>query len=136
MEAEVIRAALAHVDRGPEAVGRIVEAEIARARLGYEARLSFLGTLGNNAPFLGLFGTVLGVIHAFAALGAHPGADGASMVMVGISEALIATAVGLFVALPAVVAFNFYQRWLRRTAQRASMLGRAIEARLLGNKGV
>ena len=87
-----------------------------------------LGTLGNNAPFIGLFGTVLGVIRAFSDLAAHPGAAGAGTVMAGIADALIATAVGLFVALPAVVMFNLYQRWLRRTTQRAAVLGHAVVA--------
>jgi biopolymer transport protein ExbB len=130
MEADVVRAAVAHAEKGPEAVSEVVSAQLERSRLEYEQRLAFLGTLGNNAPFIGLFGTVLGVIRAFADLAAHPGAAGAGTVMAGISEALVATAVGLFVALPAVVMFNLYQRWLRRAAQRASALGHAAVASL------
>jgi len=130
MEADVVRAALEHAAKGPEAVEEVVAARVERARLDYEKRLAFLGTLGNNAPFIGLFGTVLGIIRAFADLAANPGAAGASTVMAGISEALVATAVGLFVALPAVVMFNLYQRWLRRSAQRAAVLGHAVVARL------
>jgi biopolymer transport protein ExbB len=130
MEAEVLRAALAHADKGPDAVEEVVAGGVERARLDYEQRLAFLGTLGNNAPFLGLFGTVLGIIRAFADLAAHPGAGGAATVMAGISEALVATAVGLFVALPAVVMFNLYTRWLRRAAQRSAVLGHALVARL------
>jgi biopolymer transport protein ExbB/biopolymer transport protein TolQ len=70
-----------------------------------------LGTLGNNAPFVGLFGTVLGVIIAFHALG-QAGGNAGQMggVMAGIAEALIATGVGLFVALPAVIAYNVIQK--------------------------
>ena len=128
MEAEVVRAAVEHAGKGPEAVVEIVNAQLERSRLDYERRLAFLGTLGNNAPFIGLFGTVLGVIRAFSDLAAHPGAAGAGTVMAGISDALIATAVGLFVALPAVVMFNLYQRWLRRAAQRASVLGHSVVA--------
>ena len=134
MEADVARIAMASAPKGPEAVSKMVEAQVLRSRLDYEARLSFLGTLGNNAPFLGLFGTVLGIIHAFSELGAHPGAGGVSNVMTGISEALIATAFGLFVALPAVVLFNTFQRWLRRVTQRANVLGRSVEANLLGQQ--
>jgi biopolymer transport protein ExbB len=130
MEAEVVRAAVEHAGRGPEAVEEVVAARVERTRLDYERRLVFLGTLGNNAPFIGLFGTVLGVIRAFADLAAHPGAGGAATVMAGISEALVATAVGLFVALPAVVMFNLYTRWLRRAAQRSAVLGHAIAAHL------
>jgi len=130
MEAEVVRAAVEHASKGPDAVEEVVSARVERARLDYERRLAFLGTLGNNAPFIGLFGTVLGIIQAFAELGAHPGAGGAGTVMTGISEALVATAVGLFVALPAVVMFNLYTRWLRRSAQRSAVLGHAVVAYL------
>ncbi len=128
MEADVVRAAVEHASKGPDAVAEVVNAQMERSRLEYERRLAFLGTLGNNAPFIGLFGTVLGVIRAFSDLAAHPGAAGAGTVMAGISDALIATAVGLFVALPAVVMFNLYQRWLRRASQRSSVLGHAIVA--------
>jgi biopolymer transport protein ExbB len=128
MEADVVRAAVEHAAKGPQAVAEVVSAQLERSRLDYERRLAFLGTLGNNAPFIGLFGTVLGVIRAFADLAAHPGAAGAGTVMSGISEALIATAVGLFVALPAVIMFNLYQRWLRRSTQRAAALGHAAVA--------
>ena len=79
-------------------------ARASRARR-LERRLAFLGTLGNNAPFIGLFGTVLGVVHAFAALGGASG-PGADEVMSAIAGALVATAVGLFVAIPAVAAYN------------------------------
>ena len=130
MEADVVRAAVAHASKGPDAVAAVVSSQVERSRLEYERRLAFLGTLGNNAPFIGLFGTVLGVIRAFADLATNPGAAGAGTVMAGISEALIATAVGLIVALPAVVTFNFFQRWLRRTTQRASALGHAAVAAL------
>src|SRR5512146_1482177 len=128
MEADVVRAAVAHAPKGPDAVAEVVNAQMERSRLEYERRLAFLGTLGNNAPFIGLFGTVLGVIRAFSDLASHPGAAGAGTVMAGISDALIATAVGLFVALPAVVMFNLYQRWLRRASQRSSVLGHAVVA--------
>jgi biopolymer transport protein ExbB len=128
MEADVVRAAVEHAGKGADAVVEVVNAKMERSRLDYERRLAFLGTLGNNAPFIGLFGTVLGVIRAFSDLAAHPAAAGAGTVMAGISDALIATAVGLFVALPAVVMFNLYQRWLRRASQRSSVLGHAVVA--------
>src|SRR5512147_3141914 len=128
MEAEVLRAAIDNAERGSGAVAEVVNAQLERARLEYERRLAFLGTLGNNAPFIGLLGTVLGIIRAFADLAAHPGAAGAGSVMAGISEALVATAVGLPVALPAVVMFNLYTRWLRRSTQRSAVLGHAVVA--------
>ena len=76
-----------------------------------EKNLGFLATLGSNAPFIGLLGTVLGIIHAFASLSTSQGDP--SVVMRGISEALVATAVGLFVAIPAVVAFNYFQKQVK-----------------------
>ncbi len=132
IEAEVLRAALDQAASGPDSVAKVVDANIKRSRLDYEARLAFLATLGNNAPFIGLFGTVLGIIRAFSDLARNPSAAGASSVMAGISEALIATAVGLLVALPAVVAYNVFQRALRRASQRAMVLGDLLEARLRG----
>jgi biopolymer transport protein ExbB len=135
LEAEVVRGALEQADRGPDTVAKVVDAEIKRVRLQYEARLAFLATLGNNAPFIGLFGTVLGIIRAFGDLSRNPSAAGASSVMAGISEALIATAVGLLVALPAVVAYNIFQRGLRRASQRATYFGDLLEARLRARPG-
>ena len=132
MEAEVVRAAARVASSGQEAVEKVVASTIDRRRLEYERWLFVLGTLGNNAPFIGLFGTVLGIIRAFADLAAHPGGatSGASTVMAGISEALVATAVGLFVAIPAVLAFNIYQRLLKRVVGRSQSLGNAIAAGL------
>jgi len=72
-----------------------------------------LGTLGNNAPFIGLLGTVLGVIKAFNDL-ALSGSSGVSVVMAGISSALVATAFGILVALPAVIANNIFQTELKK----------------------
>lgn len=130
VEADVVRAAAANAALGAEALAEVVAGTIERARIDYERRLAFLGTLGNNAPFVGLFGTVLGIIRAFADLAGNPGTAGTGTVMAGISEALVATGVGLFVALPAVVAYNFFQRALRRATQRANALGHAAVARM------
>jgi biopolymer transport protein ExbB len=93
-------------------VAAAVEGSKARERLRLERNLAFLATLGSNAPFIGLFGTVLGIIKAFHDL-AGGQAGGPSVVMAGISEALVATAVGLMVAIPAVVAFNYFSRRVR-----------------------
>jgi biopolymer transport protein ExbB len=84
----------------------------ARERHRLERNLAFLGTLGSNAPFIGLFGTVIGIIKAFHDLAKNQ-AGGVTVVMAGISEALVATAVGLLVAIPAVVAFNYFNRRVR-----------------------
>ncbi len=135
LEAAVVRAAVEHAGKGSQAVREVVAGTIERGRIEYERRLAFLGTLGNNAPFVGLFGTVLGVIRAFFDLARNPVAGGTGMVMAGISEALVATAVGLFVALPAVVSYNLFQRGLRRATQRATALGHAAVAYLESRSG-
>jgi len=77
-----------------------------------QKRLTVLATLGNNAPFIGLFGTVLGVIKAFHDLHVQQG-SGIKVVMGGISEALVATAMGLLVAIPAVIAYNAFSKTLQ-----------------------
>jgi biopolymer transport protein ExbB len=134
LEAEVLRQGAKAAPRGAEAVEEMVEATILRERLRYERFLSFLGTLGNNAPFIGLFGTVLGVVEAFAALAvnAHAGAvtEGAANIMSGVSEALVATAVGLLVALPAVAVNNVFGRWLKTIVARGECVGHALASLL------
>jgi len=90
-------------------IAAAAEGAKAREKLRLERNLAFLATLGSNAPFVGLFGTVLGIIKAFHDL-AGSQAGGPSVVMAGISEALVATAVGLMVAIPAVAAFNYFNR--------------------------
>lgn len=88
--------------------------EIAASVIDWEVtklqrRLSVLGTLGSITPFIGLFGTVIGVMHAFKDLaGATASTAGASVVAAGIAEALVNTAAGLFVAVPAVIAYNYF----------------------------
>ncbi len=131
LEAAVVRAALDAAPGGPASVAELVAATLRRERPAYERGLGFLGTLGSNAPFLGLFGTVVGIIKAFADLGvgAAKGA-GATAVMAGLSEALVATAVGIFVAIPAVVAFNAYGRKLRTLTARAEALAHALASHL------
>lgn len=128
MEAAVIREALASRAQGADSVEQVIASTMARERPQYERFLSFLGTLGNNAPFIGLFGTVLGIIKAFNDLGATnvKGAAIQQTVMAGISEALVATAVGLAVAIPAVVAFNIFNRQLKTLTSRANALGHAL----------
>jgi biopolymer transport protein ExbB len=102
-------------DRGMDAAQNGMHAAMAIERVGLERRLGVLGTLGNNAPFIGLLGTVIGVILAFEELGrATAGGPtdqiASSTVMSAIAEALVATAVGIAVALPAVAFYNYFQR--------------------------
>lgn len=135
MEAAVVREALASAKQGPDTVEQVIASTVARERPQYERFLSFLGTLGNNAPFIGLFGTVLGIIKAFADL-ASASAKSQSVqdsVMAGISEALVATAVGLGVAIPAVLAFNAFNRWLKTITARTNVLGHALVGHLRAN---
>jgi biopolymer transport protein ExbB len=107
--ARVVAAGLQNLDKGPDAVEEILVGKRISEKFRMESKLVILGTLGNNAPFIGLFGTVLGIIKAFHDLSVAENAN-PSVVMSGVSEALVATAVGLVVAIPAVMAYNYYQR--------------------------
>ena len=93
-----------------DGVERAVSSFTKGERRRLEKGLTVLATLGANAPFIGLFGTVLGIIRSFAYLGSQ---SGSAAVMSGVSQALYATAVGLFVAIPAVVAFNIFSKKLK-----------------------
>jgi biopolymer transport protein ExbB/TolQ len=103
---------LAERDSGPQAASEAMAAEKTRWRRAGDRNLIVLGTLGNNVPFVGLFGTVLGVIRAFHEL-KQKSAESELQVFQTVSEALVATAIGLLVAIPAVVAFNYFQRRLK-----------------------
>jgi biopolymer transport protein ExbB len=121
LEPQVPLAGLLHLDLGKDAVQEAMEGERIRLSLLLEKRLNFLGTLGANAPFIGLFGTVLGIIHAFKDLALTENGGGPA-VMAGIAEALVATAVGLLVAIPAVVTYNFFHRRLHVILARSRRL--------------
>lgn len=115
--------------RGPEAVEALLEGAAAQERLRYGRRLGFLATVGSNAPFIGLFGTVLGIIRAFQDLSSDLG-NAAGTVMFGISEALVATAVGLLVAIPAVIAYNAFAARVKTTVGNGTLLARTLISRL------
>jgi biopolymer transport protein ExbB len=127
MQAAVARACLAHAADGPAAVEELKAAAIEQQRARYERRLAFLGTLGNNAPFVGLFGTVLGIIRAFHDLAGNT-MQGTQAVMSGIAEALVATAIGLIVALPAVATYNAFTRHVERATSATEVLAHEILA--------
>ena len=129
LEAVVLRACLARAADGADAVEAHRVAVLEEARQRYEARLAFLGTLGNNAPFIGLFGTVLGIIRAFHDL-AGSSAQGTQAVMSGIAAALVATGVGLLVALPAVATYNAFVRHVDTAAASADALAHEVLAHL------
>lgn len=105
----------------------LMQSKILEEKLSLEKRLSILNTLGNNAPFIGLLGTVLGVIKAFHGLGTL-GSTGADVVMRSISKALLATAGGLFIAIPVVMANNYFTRKLKIIIQNLEILSREFIA--------
>ncbi|MCX6125944.1 MAG: MotA/TolQ/ExbB proton channel family protein [Proteobacteria bacterium] len=111
--------------RGSHAMEECMSGYMIGHRQKLDQGLMILGTLGNNAPFIGLFGTVLGIIIAFRELALNP-QGGASVVMRGISEALIATAVGLIVAIPAVIAYNIFQRMVKRHVSNAEAVSKLL----------
>lgn len=134
MEAEVARACLAHAGDGAAAVEEHKAAILEQERLRYEKRLAFLGTLGNNAPFIGLFGTVLGIIRAFNDLAGNT-MQGTQAVMSGIAEALVATGVGLLVALPAVATYNAFVRRVETTSAGSEAIAHQILAHIKSPRG-
>jgi biopolymer transport protein ExbB len=119
--------------KGNLSLERHFESRMSLEKRYLEKRLVILGTLGNNAPFIGLLGTVLGVIRAFHDLGASAG-QGPEVVMQGISEALVATAVGIMVALPCVAFYNFFQKRVKDTMIDADRFGKELIAVLESKK--
>lgn len=128
-EANIIAAGLRLADEGPQAAQKAMEGTATAERLKMERGLAVLATVGANAPFIGLFGTVLGIIRAFRDL-AENTAEASEAVMSGIAEALVATAVGLVVAIPAVVLYNAFSRCVKARMGRAESVSDLVLARL------
>src|SRR5439155_1036456 len=120
--------------QGADAVEEVVQRVVMSERLGYERFFACLGVFGNNVFFVGLFGTVVGIMGAFAKLAQSAGSGtvstSSSSIMANISEALVATAVGLLVALPAVAANNFFVRWMKEITARGEVLDHSITTHL------
>ncbi len=116
-----------HYEQCHEGIADLMQGKIIEEKIQLEKRLPILNTLGNNAPFIGLLGTVLGVIKAFHGLGTL-GATGAEVVMRSISSALLATAAGLFVAIPVVMANNYFSRKVKIILQNMEILSREFLA--------
>jgi len=114
----VVLAALSAEKSESESVDRAVQSFLSDQKLKMEKGLNVLATLGANAPFIGLFGTVMGIIKSFGILSSQQG-SAMTAVMMGLAEALIATAVGLFVAIPAVVAYNYFNQRMRNVTLEA-----------------
>jgi biopolymer transport protein ExbB len=128
IECVVVAAGLAAVGRGTQACSEAMLSAKARTRSRLEARLAILGTIGSNAPFIGLLGTVLGIVKAAHDMSVNSSTAAAdpNAVMAGVFEALVATAVGLCVAIPAVVAFNLLQRRVRTTNAQVDSLAHLV----------
>ena len=141
-EAAVVVAGLVESEHGVEAAQEAMEGASALQRMKLEKRLAYLGTVGNNAPFIGLLGTVIGILAAFdelskgtlaQAAGSTGGASQqvANQALMGrISEALVATAIGILIAIPAVFAFNTFQRIVKTTLSNTDALGHVLLAHL------
>jgi len=140
-EAAVVVAGLIEAPKGPLAAEEAMAGASALQRNRLERRLAFLGTVGNNAPFIGLLGTVIGIVAAFDELAREASAAGATgasanaasvsaTLQAHISEALVATAVGLFVAIPAVAAYNYFQRVVKGTLANTEAVGHLLLAHL------
>ena len=129
LETNVVLFGLRDHAKGAGAVEDLISGATRKERARFEARLGFLATVASNAPFIGLFGTVLGIIRAFKDLSANM-AEASASVMGGIAEALIATAVGLLVAIPAVVAFNYFKARVKILADNTHLLSRTLLSHL------
>lgn len=128
-EAGVAMAGLEAAEDGAASATERIAGEEKLARLQMENNLVFLGTVGNNAPFVGLLGTVIGIIRSFHSLNESQGKITAGL-MSDIGEALVATAIGILVALPAVAAFNYFQRIIKARISRGGALGHEVLSHL------
>jgi biopolymer transport protein TolQ len=117
LEGRALSYGLRHVkENGTSGLPEIFNSFALLERPALERSLNFLATIGSNAPFIGLLGTVLGIMKAFRDLSQNA-SSGNEAVMLGIAEALVATAVGLIVAIPAVIAYNSFSRQVRSALQ-------------------
>ncbi|MFM2415451.1 MAG: hypothetical protein RL385_174 [Pseudomonadota bacterium] len=137
VDAWVVAAGLESAPQGVRSAEASMAARLGLARRDLSRGLVWLGTIGSNAPFVGLLGTVIGVVGAFDALGTSAGRGGAEAlaperVMSTIGEALVATAVGLLVAIPAIMAFNHFHTRIQQVLADAETLGQLLVARLHG----
>jgi biopolymer transport protein ExbB/TolQ len=118
-----------HSDTGEYSLNHLMDGKIIEERVYLERRITILASLGNNAPFIGLLGTVLGIIKAFFNLGTL-GNTGAEVVMRSISTALLATACGLLIAIPVVIANNYFSKRIKTTMQNIEIISKETLASL------
>jgi biopolymer transport protein ExbB len=124
----IVQTGIKNAGLAPEALEKVFEVQESMERRSLESGVSFLGTLGANAPFVGLSGTVLGVLIAFNEF-ARTGGQGNTEVMVAIARSLIATALGLLVAIPAVIAFNILRSRIKHLLHTSKEIRDLILAR-------
>ena len=129
IQARVLAAGLDAAEDGTASVEEVIAGTLVFEKARAERGLLVLGTIGSNAPFIGLFGTVLGIITAFHDL-ANAQAEATDAVMAGISEALVATAIGLMVAIPAVILYNGFQRRVKDAMSKSQSLSHLVLAKL------
>lgn len=129
LETNVVLFGLKSHRLGPESVEDLLAGAASKEQAKYDKRLNVLATVASNAPFIGLFGTVLGIIHAFNDLAGNM-SEASSQVMAGIAEALIATAMGLLVAIPAVIAFNIFKSRVKKFSENLGLLASVLTASL------
>lgn len=123
LEEAVLLTVARHAGQSPENVQRKVAALIEHRKIGMERNVGLLGTIGANGAFVGLLGTVLGIIRAFDQISAGGAQSGIENISSGIAEALVATAVGIFVAIPAVVLYNYFGRKIGTMCRKALVAG-------------
>jgi len=126
----LIEQKLKNKNTSSETFVELAQDAVLRPKVTWDQNLAVLATIGNIAPFIGLFGTVLGIIKAFHDLSQQAG-GAAQSVTAGVSEALVATAVGLLVAIPASIAFNLFSRKVKA----ATMSAESFKGFLIGKLG-
>ena len=137
-EAAVVVAGVVEAEHGADSAKEAMAGAANLQKVKLERNLAYLGTLGNNAPFIGLLGTVIGIVGAFEEFGKGPAqlavgaatAGPSEAVMRNIAEALVTTAIGLVIAIPAVAAFNWFQRMVKITLSNTEALGHVLLAHL------
>jgi biopolymer transport protein ExbB len=131
LETNVVLAGLRAYEQGPESVEDLMAGALGEERGRYETRLQMLATLASNAPYIGLFGTVLGIVRSFKDMASNM-SDASAGVMAGIAESLLATAAGLLVAIPAVMAFNYFKGVVKKRVTSAETLSFMVLAQMKG----
>ncbi len=135
LETNVVLFGLRDHKSGADSVQDLITGASGKETARFEKRLNYLATVASNAPFIGLFGTVLGIIRAFNDLSSNM-SEASGAVMAGIAEALIATAVGLLVAIPAVIAFNTLKAKVKGLSNNLHLLTGILLANLKSDESM